>query len=114
MLTIVKRAVDLNLMKIINTTPHAINIPPLAIPPSGDLVRVSVELTDSGSFAGVPLVKGHYGKVTGLPPQEEGTLYIVSALVRAALPERTDLASPARMIRDDKGSIIGCEALEIS
>ena len=101
-------------MTIINTTPHPINLPDRTISPSGDLVRVAVQLEDCGSFDGIPLVKGSYGTVTGLPPQKEGVLYIVSALVRAALPDRSDLASPARMVRDDKGMIVGCEALEIS
>jgi len=41
-------------------------------------------------------------------------LYVVSALVRAALPARKDLASPAKLTRDGKGNITGCEALEVS
>jgi hypothetical protein len=99
---------------IINTTPHAINLPDRTIPPSGDIVRVSVKLADAGEFDGIPLVKGTYGEVTGLPPEKEGVMYIVSALVRAALPNRKDLASPAKLVRDDKGNITGCSALEIS
>ena len=99
---------------IIKTTPHSINLPGMTIPPNGDIVRVSVALTDAGDFAGIPLVKGTYGEVTGLPPEKNGVLYIVSALVRAALPDRKDLASPAKLIRDEKGNITGCSALEIS
>ena len=102
-------------MPIINTTPHPINLPlGITIPPSGDLVRVSVQLNDAGNHDGIPLVRGTYGEVTGLPPQQDGVLYIVSALVRAALPLRTDLASPAKLVRDGDGNITGCEALEVS
>ena len=99
---------------IINTTPHQINLPGLTIPPSGTVARVSVQLADAGTHDGVALVRGNYGEVTGLPPQEDGVLYVVSALVRAALPHRSDLASPAKLVRDEKGNITGCEALEVS
>jgi hypothetical protein len=95
-------------------TPHAINLPGLVIPPSGDVVRVSVELTDAGNHNGIPLVRGTYGEVTGLPPEQDGVMYIVSALVRTALPHRKDLASPAQLVRGCHGNIVGCEALEIS
>lgn len=101
-------------MSIINTTPHPINLPGLTIPPSGDLVRVNVTLADAGTHDGVSLVRGTYGEVTGLPPQQDGVLYVVSALVRAALPDRKDLASPAKLTRDEKGNITGCQALEVS
>ncbi len=101
-------------MAIINTTPHSINFPGLVIPPSGDVVRVSVSIADAGNHDGIPLVRGTYGEVTGLPPAQDGVLYVVSALVRAALPDRKDLASPAKLVRDEKGNITGCEALEVS
>lgn len=101
-------------MVIINATPHSINLPGLVIPPSGNVARVSVSLTDAGTLNGIPLVRGTYGEVTGLPPQQVGVLYVVSALVRTALPDRKDLASPVKPIRDAEGNITGCEALEVS
>jgi len=99
---------------IINTTPHAINLPGLTVQPSGNAVRVSVTLSEAGTHDGISLVRGAYGEVTGLPAEQDGVLYIVSALVRAALPTRRDLASPAKLTRDDKGNITGCEALEVN
>jgi hypothetical protein len=99
---------------IINCTPHAINLPGREIKPSGQVARVSVDLVDAGQFDSVPLVHGEYGQVTDLPAPSEGVLYIVSNLVRAACPDRLDLASPARLVRDNHGRIIGCEALEVS
>ena len=62
----------------------------------------------------LPLVVGTYGAVTGLPELHPGVLLIVSALVRTALPDRKDLASPVDVIRDEKGVILGCRALEIN
>jgi hypothetical protein len=44
----------------------------------------------------------------------KGILYIVPGYVRTALPNRTDLASPTKLIRDGAGKIVGCGALEIN
>jgi hypothetical protein len=44
----------------------------------------------------------------------DGILYIVPGYVRTALPNRTDLASPTKLIRDGAGKIVGCGALEIN
>ena len=104
---------------LVNLTPHNVNLPGLTLPPAG-LARVSVTMAEVGHgtmpdhIGAVPLLRGTYGDVTGLPEPEEGTIYIVSAMVRMALPGRKDLASPARLVRDDKGNITGCEALEIN
>ena len=62
----------------------------------------------------VPLITQTFGEVVGLPAPEEGKFYIVSALVRAACPDRYDLGSPAELVRDDAGRIIGCRALEVN
>ena len=101
-------------MKIINLTPHAVNLPSGGVPPSGGVARVSVTLADVGEFAGVKLVTGQYGQVTGLPESQAGTLYIVSALVRVACPNRKDLGSPAGLVRDASGNITGCSSLEVN
>jgi hypothetical protein len=41
------------------------------------------------------------------------TYYIVSQLVKSALPNRCDLLVPAEVQRDEKGNIIGCRSLGI-
>jgi hypothetical protein len=99
---------------ITNLTPHSINLPGMTIPASGQVARVSVSLAEAGEIDGVALVRGSYGQVTDLPDAVPGTVYVVSALVRAACPERRDLASPAKLVRDDAGRITGCEALEVN
>lgn len=100
-------------------TPHAVVLSRAdgtteTIPPSGTVARVSQVATRVGSVAGVPVVTTRPGPVTGLPTFEadDGAGYIVSALVRIALPERIDLFSPADLVRDASGAVIGCRSLE--
>ena len=99
---------------IVNLTPHPINIGERNIPPCGKVARVAVVHDDAGTHDGVALVRGTYGEVTGLPTPQAGALYIVSSLVRCALPHRTDLASPTKLVRDEQGRIVGCAALEVN
>lgn len=100
--------------RLVNLTPHAVNIGDVELPASGVVARVAVEHQPAGAHADVPLVVGNYGDVSNLPSPEEGVLYIVSSAVRTALPERKDLGSPAHLVRDDEGRIIGCLALEVN
>ena len=106
-------------MKLINLTPHDVVLYRAdgtreTIPPSGTVARVTQETTRVGSVAGVPVVTTRPGPVTGLPDFEadDGAGYIVSALVRLALPDRIDLFSPADLVRDAAGNVVGCRALE--
>ena len=107
-------------MKFTNLTEHAINIPSwdAPIPPSGQVARVKVGrtlvttiTTDDGAGA-VGLYRSIPGEVTGLPPVAENVGLIVSAMVRLALPGRTDLYSPAELIRDKDGVVIGAKSLD--
>ena len=59
------------------------------------------------------LTKTSYGEVIGLPEQSPRTFYIVSRLVRNALPNRTDLLVPNQLIRDSEGQIVGCRSFSI-
>lgn len=99
---------------LVNLTPHLVNIGDIELPTSGVVARVKVEHQPAGTHADVPLVVGSYGDVSNLPEAMEGVLYVVSAAVRTALPHRKDLASPAHLVRDEEGRIIGCQALEIN
>lgn len=96
-------------MNIINLTPHAINIisgnTTTTIDPSGTVARVA---TDN------PLLfNQQYGDVQDLPAPQDDTIYIVSALVLARVPNRTDVYAPltAQAIRNDTGQIIGVPGL---
>ena len=103
-------------MNIVNLTPHAIVIllddgSQRTIPPSGHVARASQRSTPVTVADGIPLVEMTYGFVDGLPPEELATLYIVSALVRLAMPDRYDLASPGDLVRDASGQPVGCRNL---
>lgn len=111
--------------RLVNLTPHEVVIhhyhDVTRVAPHGVVARVSQETWavrtawDAASQTQcIPLVRSEYGVVEGLPEPVEDTIYIVSGMVRAALPARTDIASPAILVRDAMGKIVGCEALEIN
>lgn len=101
------------MIKILNFTPHAINIvgeTTRTIESSG-LIRLEMNTESVTTLEGIPVTKTVFGEPVGLPEQVEGTFYIVSQLVKTALPERADLLVPAEVVRDDKGRILGCKSL---
>ena len=120
-------------MRIKNLTPHSIVL--VSCPgdefetkrtyPSRGVARVSTMETvvgtchlheDCGNT--VPIVKLEEGEVTGLPREDsceyDKQFYIVSAMVRAACPDRKDLLSPGGLVRDREGRVVGCTSLIIS
>lgn len=102
-------------MQIVNLTQHPIVIvggPTVA--PSGSVARCATVSVPAGNFGGVPLTKTQYGAVEGLPDPVDGVLYVVSAMVRAAVPDRHDVASPGNQVRDANGAIIGCRSLDVN
>ena len=128
-------------MTVINLTPHDIVIVgpgERTIPPSGVVARVSMQtsgiidvvgrmsdrppfcgieyncescFSQFGGCDGIPVRKQTYGEVTGLPAPKEGTVYIVSTMVRLAVPDRDDVFSPGELVRGDDGQPIGCRGL---
>lgn len=103
---------------IINLTPHDIvvvddNLNEVTrIASSGNIARCKATPVNAGDLDGIPLTRTEYGEVEGLPEAQDGVYYIVSALVRTRLPERKDLLSPGRQVRDDAGRIVGCQSLD--
>lgn len=104
-----------------NGTPHAINV----VDDNGNVIKVFQPDLESerlprctahsvvvGDVDGIPISKTVYGEVQNLPEYEEGVLWIVSGLCRAAVPDRTDLLSPGAQVRDKEGKIIGCKSLD--
>jgi len=108
---------------IINMTPHPVHIVDsdnniVCTFPKGDTqIRLEAKtvplgiLTDD-KFA-VPLTYTEFGEAVGLPEYQPGTFYIVSQIVKSALPNRSDLFVPAEVVRDAAGNIIGCKSLGI-
>ena len=111
------------IMRVINMTPHAVNLlgqddQELAtFQPSGNLIRLSTTTVPAGEITVdgvvIPLTTTAFGDPEGLPSEEDGTMYIVSALVKSALPSRKDLVVPNEAVRDDQGRIVGCRSLGV-
>jgi hypothetical protein len=109
------------MVRFINLTPHVITIVGgnedskiISIPPSGEIARVSIENQLVFNLEGIEIYRAQYGQVEGLPAPEENTVFIVSTLVRARVPERLDVASPGNLVRNDAGQPIGCRGLVIN
>lgn len=103
-------------MKIRNLTPHPIVInrtgmDALTIAPEPMVARVAEEFVPQSLVNGVTFGHSKYGAVIGLPSCEEGTILIVSSMVRAAASHRNDVFSPGLLIRDRDGHVIGCGGL---
>lgn len=137
--------------KIVNLTPHAVVVEAVrprayedgsdgpcrvTLPPSGTVARVVERPVDGTTFRASLEVDGSlvqvlgptaYGPVEGLPPEEfGGPLYLVSALVAAAvamswghlLHPRGDLlvpdTGPDSAIRNELGQIVAVRRLRLA
>lgn len=104
-------------MGLINLTPHNVVIQikdglHIAVPASGQVLRVEESTEEVGYVSGVvPVFRKTYGAAGELPPEEDGTYYIVSSLTAQACPERKDFLIPGPAIRDDQGRIVACHGL---
>ena len=86
--------------------------------PSGTVLRCSKEEIEAGELNGIKLYKVKFGKVehttkdgsvtTFDMPVTKAVYYIVSNIVKNALSDRPDLLVPTRMVRNDKGQLVGC------
>jgi len=105
--------------RIVNCTPHPITIVDgdwsLTIPPSGVVPRREERVVQGDSIVvnghKVPVTRREYGALTDLPEPREAVIYIVSALVAQAAPERQDLVVPGPAVRDSEGNVIACRGL---
>ena len=103
-------------MNIINLTPHTINVADKdgniirEIKPSGTVARVSTKEAPAGEIDGIPVVETKFGEVEGLPEPQDGTVFLVSSIVRSAVPAlRTDVLVPdtgPTAVRDEQGRIV--------
>jgi len=109
-------------MKIINLTPHPLNLMPegsdgpmVTIPPSGLVARCAVDRVQVDTVAvdgiAVPVNQTRFGEVSDLPDPQPDTIYVVSALVAQAVPDRQDVFIVDDAVRDEQGRIIGARAL---
>jgi DNA-directed RNA polymerase subunit RPC12/RpoP len=108
--------------KIVNLTPHDINIECQEAIKSSGICRVSETIENAGNFAGIQLIKKSFSKIENLPERMIGVKYVVSIIVAMAAKEpinydeqgeRDDLLLPGEIIRDSDGKIIGCKNLAV-
>lgn len=107
---------------IINLTPHAVNLyaadGSVRTFESSGVARAAQTVQEMGELDGVRLVRVAYGAPVGLPDPQDGTLYIVSALLVSAARQSgrtvSDLLTPADTVRDTDGKIIGCRAFAVA
>lgn len=106
--------------KLVNLTPHNIVVfnekteEEVTIQPSGIVARVSTKNVpyDEVYGYGITIYRQEFGEIEGLPEPEDGTVYIVSTIVRQAAKEqgRQDVISPDTspngVIRNEKGEIV--------
>lgn len=107
-----------------NLTPHALNVKTtkgdfVTIPPSNRgparviYDHLPPEQVSYGGLAEFEVtVAGSPREIVGLPDPEEGVVLIVAKAVSDAAPAgRGDLMSPGRLLRDEDGTVIGCDGL---
>ena len=107
-------------LTLINLTPHPVVMyagdgPVASWAPSGVVARLVERVgpvcrlvTDQGEVAMADM--SYAEGIEGLPEAGEGTAYIVSRVLAAAVV-RDDLYFPLDEVRDDEGRIAGCRAL---
>jgi len=106
-------------MKFINLTPHDVVV---ILPDTdtetnrrrtfhrdGTVARVSQRTQLVETVDGVDVSAVRFEGVIGLPKSVDGVRFIVSAMVKSAAGDRTDLVSPGEQVRDDNGNVIGCK-----
>ena len=113
-------------MQLVNLTPHPINLAGdgvngkdvyVSIAPAGTVARVEMDIEEGSEeelevnglfhFASVRLIPG---EIVGLPPVQEGVMYVVSNVVAQAAhaAARKDVLVPYDLVRDRHGTIVGC------
>jgi len=99
---------------IINLTPHTVTANGKTFAPSGWIPtpRVDQHRIKISTVEEIPLYTVQNGNVSDLPDQDLDVFLIVSAMIRSVLPDRTDLISPGKLIRDDNGNVIGCDGFD--
>ena len=106
---------------IINLTPNTINVivddETRTIKPCGTVCRVIEDTKTVSSINGIPIRVSHPTAVEGLPPQQEGTIFLCSGMAASAAWQlgRTDVVCPSTLaddiIRNEKGRTMGVKAL---
>lgn len=107
--------------KIINLTPHALNIYDSAgdlvqtVEPSGVVARASVTRYPESKEGAIEIYRTHYGEPSTIGAPELGSIYVVSSIylqsLRAYGRDDAGIVVPGEAVRDDAGRQIGCIGL---
>ena len=102
-------------MKLVNLTPHTIALPNgTTIEPTGFVARANLQSQQLHEWNGVTFFFSELKTISNVPDPKPDTYYIVPVIVRVNLPDRGDLLSPTRLIRNHKGEVVGCGAFEVN
>lgn len=102
-------------MKVINLTPHNVNICDEygnvinTYEASGIEARVRHGWDTFDYVDGIPVVVRKNERIVDLPEPEEGVMYIVSNIVLDYCKNRFDLIAPVKQVKRN-GRVIGCRA----
>lgn len=102
----------------INLTQHPVNVYAddgtllRTIPPSGEIARVPVYRQKIGYVNGLRVYQPIQNPPEGLPEPQDGVFYIVSSMVRCAVPHRLDVLSPGQLVRNRTRNVIGCRGFD--
>jgi len=104
-------------VKFVNLTPHDVVVivdgKTTIFPKTDTIARCEVIRLKFNIIDGIPIYATRLGNAIGLPPMEKDKLFIVSALVKNREYHRHDLVSPGNLLRNESGSVIGCEGFDI-
>ena len=105
-------------IKIINCTPHEINVVKedgsiLTIEASGIVPRCTQTEANVASINGIAVTKQVFGEVINLPEAQPETFLVVSRLVASAAKGRKDLLVPGPMVRGQDSRPCGCRGLSV-
>lgn len=93
-------------IKIINMTPHTINIMSDIVIPSDGMIRMSSSFAKTDEITTkywtINIMRPAWSVPESIIPEERNTIYIVSYLTCQALPNRWDLYIPAKFNSRDK------------
>lgn len=99
---------------ICNMTPHTVNFQPensrsIVVMPSRGVIRIEEKIVDDGFIDEIKVVRRTF-TTANVPEPQEGTVFIVSTIVKTAFPDRHDFIVPCDFIRNDEGQIMACKA----
>jgi len=104
--------------KIINLTHHPITIMNkkgelVTIPPSGQIARADFDVIQVDEIDNIPIYEIKYKNIVGLPEPKEGVIYVVSAIMKNAVPDRRDVVATFNVDRID-GKPTHCKGFRVN